>query len=117
MSKITYIDEVEIKNKTIILRVDFNVSLNQDYTISNDARIRQSLPTINYLLKNKNRLVIISHLGRPKSVDDKYSLKVVVNKLKEYLPNINISLAKDVEEAKKKTERIVFLENIRFFPK
>ncbi len=117
MSKITYIDEVEIKNKTIILRVDFNVSLNQDYTISNDARIRQSLPTINHLLKNKNRLIIISHLGRPKGVDDKYSLKVVVNKLKEYLPNIDISLAKDVEEAKTKQEKIVFLENIRFFPK
>ena len=117
MSKITYIDEVEIKNKTIILRVDFNVSLNQDYTISNDARIRQSLPTINHLLKNKNRLIIISHLGRPKGIDDKYSLKVVVNKLKEYLPNIDISLAKDVEEAKTKQEKIVFLENIRFFPK
>lgn len=117
MSKITYIDEVEIRNKTIILRVDFNVSLNQDYTISNDARIRQSLPTINHLLKNKNRLIIISHLGRPKGVDDKYSLKVVVNKLKEYLPNIDISLAKDVEETKTKQEKIVFLENIRFFPK
>lgn len=117
MKRITYIDEVEIKNKTIILRVDFNVSLNQDYTISNDARIRQSLPTINHLLKNKNRLIIISHLGRPKGVDDKYSLKVVVNKLKEYLPNIDISLAKDVEETKTKQEKIVFLENIRFFPK
>lgn len=117
MSKITYIDEAGIKNKTVILRVDFNVSLNKDYTISNDARIRQSLPTINYLLKNKNRLVIISHLGRPKGIDDKYSLKVVVNKLKEYLPKIDIALAKDVEEAKKKKDRIVFLENIRFFPK
>ena len=117
MSKITYIDETEIKDKTVILRVDFNVSLNQDYTISNDARIRQSLPTINYLLKNKNRLIIISHLGRPKGIDEKYSLKVVVNKLKEYLPKIEISLAKDVEEAKTKKEKIVFLENIRFFPK
>ena len=117
MKKIIYIDEVEIKNKTVILRVDFNVSLNQDYTISNDARIRQSLPTINYLLKNKNRLVIISHLGRPKAIDDKYPLKVVVDKLKEYLPNVDISLAKDVEEVRTKKEKIVFLENIRFFPK
>lgn len=117
MSKITYVDEVEIKDKTVLLRVDFNVSLNQDYTISNDARIRQSLPTINYLLKNKNRLVIISHLGRPKAIDDKYSLKVVVDKLKEYLPNVDISLAKDVEEVRTKKEKIVFLENIRFFPK
>lgn len=117
MKKITYIDEVEIKNKVILLRVDFNVSLNQDYTISNDARIKQSLPTINYLLKNKNRLVIISHLGRPKGIDKKYSLEVVVNKLKEYCPNINISLVENIEEVKQKNERIVVLENIRFFPK
>jgi len=117
MKKITYIDEVEIKNQTILLRVDFNVSLNPDYTISNDIRIKQSLPTINYLLKNNNRLIIISHLGRPKRVDKKYSLQVVVNKLKEYCPNINISLAKNIEEAKKNKEQIVVLENIRFFPK
>lgn len=117
MSKITYIDEVEIKNKTVLLRVDFNVSLNTDYTISNDARIKQSLPTINYLLKNNNRLVIISHLGRPKGIDKKFSLKVVADKLKEYLPDFGISLAKDVEEVKQKKEKIVFLENIRFFPK
>lgn len=117
MKKITYIDDVEIKNKTVLLRVDFNVSLNTNYTISNDARIRQSLPTINYLLKNNNRLVIISHLGRPKGIDKKFSLKVVADKLKEYLPDFKISLAKDVEEVKQKKERIVFLENIRFFPK
>lgn len=117
MSKITYIDEVEIKNKTVLLRVDFNVSLNPDYTISNDARIKQSLPTINYLLKNNNRLIIISHLGRPKGVDKKYSLQVVVNKLKEYFPSNNISLAENIDEAKKNKGEIVVLENIRFFPK
>lgn len=117
MKKITYIDEVEIKNKTVLLRVDFNVSLNADYTISNSARIEQSLPTIKYLLKNKNRLVIISHLGRPKGVDNKYSLKVVADKLKEYLPEIDIFLAKDIESAKENKEEIVVLENIRFFPK
>ena len=117
MSKITYIDEIEIKNKTVLLRVDFNVSLNSDYTISNSARIEQSLPTIKYLLKNKNRLVILSHLGRPKGIDNKYSLKVVADKLKEYLPKTNIFLAKDIESAKKSGKEIVVLENIRFFPK
>ena len=117
MSKLTYIDEIEIKNKTVLLRVDFNVSLNSDYTISNSARIEQSLPTIKYLLKNKNRLVILSHLGRPKGIDNKYSLKVVADKLKEYLPKTNIFLAKDIESAKKSGKEIVVLENIRFFPK
>ena len=48
MKKITYIDEVEIKNKTILLRVDFDVSLNPDYSIANDVRIKQNLPTLKY---------------------------------------------------------------------
>jgi phosphoglycerate kinase len=117
MKKIIYINDVEIKNKTILLRVDFNVSLNPDYTISNSARIKQSLPTINYLLKNNNRLIIISHLGRPKEINDKFSLKIVVDKLKEYLPDIDISIAKDIESVKEKKENIIVLENIRFFPK
>jgi phosphoglycerate kinase len=116
MKKITYIDEVEIKDKTILLRVDFNVSLNPDHSIANDARITQALPTINYLLKNNNRLILISHLGRPKGVDENLSLKVVVERLKEYLKGISISLAKTLAEVKEKKERIVVLENIRFFP-
>lgn len=116
MKKIKYIDEVEIKNKNILLRVDFNVSLNPDHTIANDERIRQSLPTINYLLKNNNRLILISHLGRPKGYDENFSLKIVVEKLKEYLPDISISLAKNLDETKEKKEQIVVLENIRFFP-
>lgn len=117
MKKITYIDEVEIKDKTVLLRVDFNVSLNRDFTIADDVRIRQSLPTIKYLLEKNNRLVIISHLGRPKSVDSKYSLNIVVKKLREYLPGISIMLAQDIETVKKIPGKIVVLENIRFFPK
>lgn len=116
MKKIKYIDEVEIKNKTILLRVDFNVSLNPDHTIANDERIKQSLPTIKYLLKNNNRLILISHLGRPKGYDKNFSLKIVVEKLKEYLPDVSIFLAKNLDETKEKKEQIIVLENIRFFP-
>ncbi|MCX7955899.1 MAG: phosphoglycerate kinase [Patescibacteria group bacterium] len=116
MKKIIYIDEKKIKNKKIILRVDFNVSLNPDNTISNDERIRQSLPTINYLLKNNNQLILISHLGRPKKYDENFSLKIIIPKLKEYLPEISISLAKTIEEIKIKNDKIIVLENIRFFP-
>lgn len=117
MSKITYIDETKIKNKTILLRVDFNVSLNPDHSIANDERIKQSLETIKYLLKNNNRLVILSHLGRPKGVDKTYSLKVVVDRLKKYLPKETIKLYEKLNELKNGKEKIRFLENIRFFPK
>lgn len=117
MSKIAYIDEVNLKNKIILLRVDFNVSLNPDHSIANDERIKQSLPTIKYLLKNNNRLIILSHLGRPKGADKTYSLKVVVDRLKKYLPKETIKLYEKLDELKNGKEKIRFLENIRFFPK
>src|SRR3989338_11235839 len=76
---IKFIDEAEIKGKTVLLRVDFNVSLNpNNITIADDARIRQAIPTIQYLLKNKNKLIIVSHLGRPKGKPDpKFSMRIV----------------------------------------
>lgn len=117
MSKIAYIDEVNLKNKIILLRVDFNVSLNPNHSIANDERIKQSLPTIKYLLKNNNRLIILSHLGRPKGADKTYSLKVVVDRLKKYLPKETIKLYEKLDELKNGKEKIRFLENIRFFPK
>lgn len=117
MSKVTYIDEAEIKNKQVLIRVDFNVSLNPDHSIANDERIKQSLPTINHLLNNNNKIIILSHLGRPKGADKKYSLSIVAERLKKYLPKTKIKLYKNLEEVKKGNETIKFLENIRFFPK
>lgn len=117
MSKIIYIDQAEIKSKTVLLRVDFNVSLNPDHSIANDERIKQSLPTINQLLKNKNKIIILSHLGRPKGYDKKFSLLNVVNRLKEYLPETSIALYQDTDSIKNGKETIRVLENIRFFPK
>lgn len=120
--KIESIDEVELKNNKIILRVDFNVSLNKDHTIANDARIKQSLPTINYLLKNRNKLIIVSHLGRPKEKDSTYSLKNVAQDLQNYLPDYKVILVDDfLLEVNKTTfdqqkdNEIILLENIRFF--
>jgi len=115
--KITYIDEVEIKNKVVLLRVDFNVSLNADSTIADDIRIKQSIPTINLLLKNNNRIIIVSHLGRPKGIDKKYSLQIIVDRLKQYFQNYSIGLYNDLETIKNASENIRILENIRFFPK
>ena len=123
MSKITYIDEVEIKNKTVLLRVDYNISLNKDLTIADDVRIKQSLPTINYLLGKNNRLILISHLDRPKEKDLRFSLKPVVKHLQNLLPGFKVQLVDDFLEEKNQkifqeqtTKEILVLENIRFYP-
>lgn len=113
---IRYIDEADIKNKRILLRVDFNVSLNPDHSIANDERIRQALPTIKFLLERNNQLIILSHLGRPKGVDPNFSLKPVAERLKTFLTDVKIGLYQTIEDLKKGEERIKFLENIRFFP-
>ncbi len=124
MSKITYIDEADINNKHILLRVDFNVSLSSDkLSIADDARIKQALPTINYLLEKHNRLILVSHLGRPKSRDPQLSLKIVATHLQSLLPNYKIILIDDFLTQTSKTQissqkenEILLLENIRFYP-
>lgn len=122
-NKIRYIDEIDIKNKHILLRVDYNVALNENRSkIANDARIAQSIPTIEYLLKHKNKLILVSHLDRPKKRDAKHSLKIIINRLKQFLPNIEIKLIDDfltenIETfINQKTGQILLLENIRFYP-
>ena len=123
MKKITYIDEVEIKNKQILIRVDFDVSLNPDYSIANDVRIKQNLPTLKYLLKNNNRLICVAKLNRPKTRDPKHSLKPVVKRLQEYLPDYKIILIDDFLTCdqkifkEQKENEILVLENIRFYQK
>lgn len=123
-NKVVYIDEAEITNKRVLLRVDFNVSLSLDHlTIADDARIRQALPTIQHLLKGKNRLIIISHLDRPQGRDPKLSLKIVADHLHTLLPDYTISLIDDflnetdkARIAEQKENEILMLENIRFYP-
>jgi phosphoglycerate kinase len=123
MPKVTYIDEVDIKDKTILLRVDFNVSLSKNKRlITDDQRITSTLDTIKHLLKNKNRLILISHLGRPDGhFDPKYSLQIVCDRLAEYLKDYKIRLINDFLTEKETTfklqqnDEIFVLENIRFY--
>lgn len=110
----------EVKKTDVILRVDFNVSLNKNHTIGNDTRIKQALPTIRYLLQKKNRVLIISHLGRPEGKETSLSLKSVATLLEKLIPDYEILFASDISEAKMLREsqsetQIILLENIRFF--
>lgn len=119
---IKYIDGVEITNKRVLVRADFDVTLNPNYTIADDARIIHNIPTLQYLLKNNNKLICVAKLGRPKMKDPAFSLKVVVEKLKEYLPEYTITLIDDFITVDKsifdnqKNNEIFVLENIRFYP-
>lgn len=123
LTEIPFIDEHHPKGKRVLLRVDFNVSLNPNsLTIADDARIRQAIPTIKLLLKNKNKVIIASHLGRPKGAPDpKYSMRIVCNQLKEYLPDHPVHLINDFLTdtsntfAKQSSNEIIVLENTRFY--
>lgn len=117
------IDDEKITDKRILLRVDFNVSLTDKVTIADDLRIRQSLPTMENLLKRNNRLILISHLDRPKKREARYSLKVVAKHLQALLPDYRVKLVDDFlspdgqqEIQAQKDNKILVLENIRFYP-
>lgn len=121
MGAIQYIEDADVRNKRVLLRADFDVARNEDLTISDDARIQSNLSTIHTLLRGNNKIICISKLGRPKGRDTKYSLKVIVDRLQEYLPNNKVLLVDDFLTndtlLKAQTpDQILVLENIRFYP-
>lgn len=118
-----FLEEIEVKGKTVFLRVDFNVPLDDSLNIRDDTRIQASLPTIKYLLQKGARLVVASHLGRPKGqFNPKMSLKPVAERLGQLLPGTNIIMAPDVIgpevnrlKAGLKDGELLLLENVRFY--
>jgi len=118
-----YLKDIDFKNKRVLLRTDFNVPL-ENGTILDDFRIRESLPTIEYILKqDKSKVVIISHLGRPEGkVDLQYSLEPAAKKLGELLKKevvfIKDILSKAGDEAVQSLEsgQVALAENLRFYP-
>ncbi len=118
-----FIEDLDVKGKTVFLRVDFNVPINDDGTIRNDKRIKASLPSITYLLGRGAKLVLASHLGRPKGKPDpKMSLKPVAARLAELIGR-DVAFAPDlvgpeVEALKAglKEGQALLLENVRFHP-
>lgn len=120
MKKKTFKD-IDAAGKKVFVRVDFNVPQDETGKITDDTRIRAALPTINYLVKQNARVILCSHLGRPKGVvNEKYSLKPVAERLSE-LTNLPVKMAEDVIGKSAKTlvkemkdGEIVLLENVRF---
>jgi len=117
------IKDINVKDKLIFLRVDFNVPLDDKQNITDDTRIIKSLETINYLIENKAKIVVASHLGRPKGeVKKEFSLEPVAKRLSELLNRdiifIGETIGEDVENVKKnlKPGDIFLLENLRFNP-
>ncbi|OGK19127.1 phosphoglycerate kinase [Candidatus Roizmanbacteria bacterium RIFCSPLOWO2_12_FULL_40_12] len=122
MSNIKWIDEVDIQNKRVLLLVDYNVKLSPDFKIDSNERILRPLPTIKYLLKKRNKLILISHLGQPKEKEEKYSLKHILPVLRPQLPSQEITFIDDFlsaagqeEISAQKENEILLLENMRFY--
>jgi phosphoglycerate kinase len=118
---VKYIDEIDIKGKTLFIRVDFNVPLDQNLNITDDTRIRAVLPTINYCLEADAKVILASHLGRPKGQRvEAFSLAPVARRL-AYRLHKKVNLGPDcvgpeVEQlkAEMKAGDVLLLENLRF---
>ncbi|WP_158749412.1 phosphoglycerate kinase [Acidobacterium sp. S8] len=127
MSKLS-IRDLDLQHKHVLMRVDFNVPLTDDgREITDDTRIRETLPTLEYALRHKAKLILASHLGRPKGkVNPKYSLRPVVDRLRVLLDHhlgesVNVAFSPDcvgeiATELSRQLEsgQVLLLENLRF---
>ncbi len=117
-----FIEDLKVRGKRVLVRVDFNVPLDENLKITDDTRIREALPTLKYVLNNGGALVLMSHLGRPKDgVDSKLSLAPAAKRLAELFPKNKVTQLSDcvgpaVEKAvfAMKPGEIIVLENLRF---
>ena len=114
-----HIDSYDFNGKKAIVRVDFNVPLNEKFEITDDTRIRAAIPTLKKVLAGGGSLIIMSHLGRPKKVDDKFSLRHIVDHVSECL-GVPVKFAPDCQKAQEQVAALkpgeaLLLENLRFY--
>lgn len=114
--------DIDVRGKRVLVRVDFNVPLNKDNTVSDDTRIREALPTIRYLIEQKAKVILISHLGRPKGkVDERYKMDPVAVRLQDLLGRparkADDCIGDAVQEAigRMQDGDVILLENVRFY--
>ncbi|MDA0173088.1 phosphoglycerate kinase [Solirubrobacter taibaiensis] len=107
------LDDLDVDGKRVLVRVDFNVPLDDARNITDDARIQAALPTLKELReKGASGLVLLAHLGRPKGVDPKFSLKPAADRLGELL-GVDVVLAPDLDDVPEGD--VVMVENVRYF--
>lgn len=122
--KKTIRDVQQWEGKRALVREDFNVPLNDQGVITDDTRIREALPTLKYLLEHGAKVIVMSHLGRPKGkVDPAFSLAPVAQRLQELLPGVGVNFdsSADLKEAAQRANdlqpgQLLLLENVRFYP-
>jgi phosphoglycerate kinase len=117
------VKDIDVKNKRVIVRVDFNVPLDEKLNITDDSRIKGALSTIQYLVDNNAKVLLMSHLGRPKGkVKDEMRLTPVAKRLSELLgqdvKKLDDCIGDDVEKtiSTMKSKDVILLENLRFHP-
>lgn len=117
------LENVDLKGKRVLYRVDYNVPLTEDLKVRDDTRIKETLPTISFMRENGAKIIILTHLGRPKGERKKeLSLKPVRDRLCELL-NLDVKLIDDIysndalnQVLSLKEGEIVMFENLRFYP-
>ena len=122
MNKLT-VKDLDVKGKRVFVRVDFNVPMDENQNITDDKRIRAALPTIQYLIDQGARVILASHLGRPKDQpEDKFRMDPVAKRLAELLgkevTKVDDCIGPEVETAVAglKDGDVLLLENVRFYP-
>src|SRR5574344_2387347 len=113
------IDNYDFAGKKAIVRVDFNVPLDADFRITDDTRIRAAIPTLKRVLEGGGSLILMSHLGKPKGVAEKFSLKHIIYRIEELL-GTKVQFAPDCQKADEqvkalKPRDVLLLENLRFY--
>ena len=120
MQNVKSVREIDIKDKRVVRRVEFNVPMDSELNISDDTRIREAIPTINYCIDNGAKsIILVSHLGRPKGRSEEFSLKAILKRLERLLTK-DVVFVDSLDNAKITLNTLVdgsilLLENIRFY--
>jgi len=116
------VKDVDVKGKRVLVRVDFNVPQDASGNITDDTRIKAALPTIRYLIDQGAKVILVSHLGRPKGVTESLRMDPIAKRLSELLgkpaKKLNDVIGPDVESAVNAMSDgdVILLENVRFYP-